>query len=72
MATFSRKVKDAMDLKIASGKATADERDAVDSLLGPPLKLRKVPSAMQLGCAFHTAASRCANYVICFCQCCTL
>ena len=35
MATFSRKVKDAMDLKIASGKATTDERDAVDSLLGP-------------------------------------
>jgi hypothetical protein len=34
----------------------------------PPLKHRKVPSAMQLGCAFHTAASRCANYVICFCQ----
>ena len=34
LSEFSRKVKGAMDLKIASATATAEEKRAVDSLLG--------------------------------------
>ena len=35
MSELSRKVKGAMDLKIASATATTEERSAIDSLLGP-------------------------------------
>ena len=57
-----------MDLKIASAAATTEERNAIDSLLGPAPETSKVVSEMLPDTVLLVVANLCEVFDICCCQ----